>query len=184
MSKEPFMYRPKLFAGRLLVWLAAVTLPVQSASVLAGCCDQASRPGAEAKHRPCCGDSSAPSPPSKCQRGHGCSCCCSPQKQPPASAPSVPTARHRPPRRDSVRVPRPSSRVPTLRRRVCRCRGRRSDPRVDAEVRAADGSGRAGTADLCQASCRDCRTAGPKTTSIFIRGKRVGQRLAGSRTCH
>ena len=95
MSKEPFMYCPKHFAGRLLVWLAAVMLPLQPASVLAGCCDQASRPGTEAKHRPCCGDYTASSVPSKCQCGVGCSCCCRQEKDPPVSALAVPTTRHR-----------------------------------------------------------------------------------------
>jgi hypothetical protein len=95
MSKGPLMFRPRHPVQCILVWLAAAMLPVQPASVLAGCCGQAGRPGAKTPHCSCCGDSDAPSLPSKCQRGQSCSCCCPPQKDPPTSTPTLPTTRHR-----------------------------------------------------------------------------------------
>jgi hypothetical protein len=51
MSKEPCVYRPKHFAGRLLVWLAAVLVPLQSLPAAACCCASASQQGSGAEQR-------------------------------------------------------------------------------------------------------------------------------------
>lgn len=89
------MFLSRQWLSQTLVGLAALMLPVQTASGPAGCCDRPSRTGSGIAQDHSCCHTVTSSPGCKCRCEAGCSCACGEQSV-PASAPSIPSTRQVP----------------------------------------------------------------------------------------
>ncbi len=92
-GREPSMLQPRELA---LCMLACLTAAVFPAEMPAACCDSPGSVETAAPRCLCCCGTAVWSQLSQCRRAPGCSTCCPPRNEVPASAPSVPMNWYRP----------------------------------------------------------------------------------------